>query len=77
MSLGPKAAPKNPKSGLKVTPNLNFGPPYLRPWGGRGVANIVVGWGGPGKVMTIVWAHLLISVRCGRITYKLQSMLTI
>ena len=54
MSLGPKAAPKNPKSGLKVTPNLNFGPPYLRPWGGRGVANIVVGWGGPGKVMTIV-----------------------
>ena len=43
MSLGPKAAPKNPKSGLKVTPNLNIGPPYLRPWGAGDVEIIVVG----------------------------------
>ena len=43
MSLGPKAAPKKPKSGLKVTPNLNIGPPYLRPWGAGDVEIIVVG----------------------------------
>ena len=43
MSLGLKAAPKNPKLWLKVTPNLNIGPPYLRPWGAGDVEIIVVG----------------------------------
>ena len=31
MSLGPKAAPKKPKSGLKITPKLNIGPPISAP----------------------------------------------
>ena len=33
MSLGPKAAPKKPKSGLKITPKLNIGPPISAPGG--------------------------------------------
>ena len=53
-----------------------FGPPYLRPWGRRDIATLVVGLGGPTKVMTMIWAHLLIFIRCELVIFKLQSMLT-
>ena len=75
MSSGLKAAPKYYKSCLQITPKHYFGPLISAP----GPPEILKLWllvgGGPTKVMTMIWAHLLIFVRCGLVTLMLQFML--
>jgi hypothetical protein len=46
----------------------------------EGLQNIValdMSWwgGGPAKVMTVIWAHLLILVGCGLVMIMLQAMI--
>ena len=59
-----------PKLPLKPLPPLISAPKGL-----RNILTLVMSWWGPTKVLTMIWAHLLIFVRCGLVILMLQAML--
>ena len=55
--------------------NTTLAPLISAPEGLRNILTLVMSWWGPTKVMTMIWAHLLIFVRCGLVILMLQAML--
>ena len=55
--------------------NTTLAPLISAPEGLRNILTLVMSWWGPTKVMIMIWAHLLIFVRCGLVILMLQAML--